>query len=306
MIKYLFFIFSFLIACVGHAQHLPIYSQYVLNPLVLNPAQAGTAQGLRMVAHYRKQWIGFDPDEDITPSTLTIAFDTPFKNKTSAMGTVLTVDKFAVTTITDQLFIFSQKVNLTHKVNLTLGLQVGYSYIRNDYAKLNKSEDPAFGNNFSTLFSPKLGAGVLLNISNFYVSISLPQNFLTKQKDTLGNRNAIYSKLIYTQLGIKFKLNDEFQLRPNVLWRYINYSNVGSIDLNLMADWRKVFSVGLSYRYQNSLVALAEFNVNQLTIGYAYDYNISQLSKVSSGSHEILLKYVFRYGINAVNSKTFK
>lgn len=306
MSKYLFFILFFLIAYESLSQHLPMYSQYMLNPLVLNPAQAGSAQGLRMLAHYRKQWIGFDPDEDITPSTLTIAFDTPFKNKTSSIGTILTVDKFAITTSTDQLFIFSQKVNLSHQINLTLGLQAGYSYIRNDYARLNKAEDPAFANNFNTIFSTKLGAGILLNISKLYLSISLPQNFLTKQKDTLGNRDGVYSKLIYSQIGIKLKLNEELHLRPNILWRYINYSNAGSVDLNLMADWRKVFSAGLSYRHQNSLIALVEFNVKELTIGYAYDYNINQLSKVSSGSHEILLKYVFRYGINAVNSKTFK
>ena len=53
--------------CVS--QQDALYSQYMFNPLVLNPAVAGTAEGVSMVLLSRSQWLGFEG----APSTQTFS-----------------------------------------------------------------------------------------------------------------------------------------------------------------------------------------------------------------------------------------
>jgi len=53
--------FTFLLASISvFSQQDPLYSQYMLNPLVINPAYAGLNNNLNIMAGYRTQWTGFD------------------------------------------------------------------------------------------------------------------------------------------------------------------------------------------------------------------------------------------------------
>ncbi|MCF1423280.1 PorP/SprF family type IX secretion system membrane protein, partial [Mangrovimonas futianensis] len=50
-----------LIGMVGaHAQQDPQYTQYMYNMNVMNPAYAGSFEGLSLGALYRSQWVGVD------------------------------------------------------------------------------------------------------------------------------------------------------------------------------------------------------------------------------------------------------
>jgi type IX secretion system PorP/SprF family membrane protein len=42
------------------AQQDPLYSQYVLNPLLINPAYSGMTKDLNASVTFRRQWVGFD------------------------------------------------------------------------------------------------------------------------------------------------------------------------------------------------------------------------------------------------------
>ena len=50
--------FSFLLT-FAHAQNEPIYSQYMFNPLIINPAYAGVHDMASVYGVYRNQWTGF-------------------------------------------------------------------------------------------------------------------------------------------------------------------------------------------------------------------------------------------------------
>ena len=55
-------------------QLAPVTSQYVLNPLSINPAYAGNREALNIALFYRRQWTGISG----APETLTFAADAPF------------------------------------------------------------------------------------------------------------------------------------------------------------------------------------------------------------------------------------
>lgn len=285
------------------AQHQPILSQYMLNPIILNPAHTGSKGGLSTAIQYRRQWIGFS-DENVTPNTLVFSLDSPLRNKKFAIGTIGVVDRFALTNNFDQLLLFSYRLFVTSSASLTLGLQAGYLYSRTDYSALEMNDDGAFNDSYSTFMLPKSGAGAMLNISKFYIGFSIPQIYFYTPKNSLGKKSIVNSNIAYLNLGYLFVVSDNFHIRPSFLYRYLDYIQAKNFDINAMVEWKKTFSIGFSYRNNNALIALAEFRLNQFSIGYAYDHSLTKIG--TNGSHEILLKYIFRYGIKALDTKTFQ
>ena len=82
IIKTLFFL---LIPLSVFGQITPITGQYVLNPLTINPAFAGSRGALNIAALYRKQWTGIEG----TPKTLTFSIDAPFSNRKIGLGLII-------------------------------------------------------------------------------------------------------------------------------------------------------------------------------------------------------------------------
>jgi type IX secretion system PorP/SprF family membrane protein len=101
-------------------QLAPVTSQYVLNPLSINPAYAGNRGALNIAAFYRRQWTGIAG----APETMTLSADAPFLDSKLGLGFIITNDKIGVTKETHFLTNYSYKINMD-KGNLSLGLGAG-------------------------------------------------------------------------------------------------------------------------------------------------------------------------------------
>lgn len=64
-----------------------------------------------------------------------------------------------------------------------------------------------------------------------------------------------------------------------------------SADLNVRAIYDDVFWGGVTFRPSDAIGLMAGIELNGLMIGYSYDITANQLSTISRGSHEILMKY---------------
>jgi type IX secretion system PorP/SprF family membrane protein len=67
----------------------PVSNQYVLNPLIINPAYAGNRGALNIAAFYRRQWVGISG----SPETMTLAADAPFLDAKLGLGLIIANDK---------------------------------------------------------------------------------------------------------------------------------------------------------------------------------------------------------------------
>ena len=74
-------------------QMTPYTSQYVLNPLTINPAYAGSRGLLNFAAFYRKQWVGVKG----SPETMSFFVDAPFADDKMGLGINVTNDRIGVT-----------------------------------------------------------------------------------------------------------------------------------------------------------------------------------------------------------------
>lgn len=77
-------------------------------------------------------------------------------------------------------------------------------------------------------------------------------------------------------------------------------------DINLHFSLFDRLWTGLSYQSNRSVSALLQFAVNnQFRVGYTYDFDFGRLGRYSNGSHEVMLRYEFRYKVDVVNPLIF-
>ena len=106
------------------------------------------------------------------------------------------------------------------------------------------------------------------------------------------------------EAGLSFEVN-KVKIKPSILSRYLP-SSTFQMDLNCLVDVNNFVGVGVSYRTKDAIVGLLQFHASdQLILGYAYDHSISKLQQYNNGSHEIFLRYDFRYNVKTFDPRFF-
>jgi len=295
----------FWISLTAYSQHFPVYSQYVLNGLVINPAYAGCREVLSASVMYRNQWVGFEG----APVTATLSAHMPLRNKAIALGLVLINEKIGFTNNVSCFGEYAYRIRIG-KGKLSLGFKGGFEMLKDDQSQIStQNPDNVFNNNVG-YFLPNFGFGAFYYSPKFFFGVSVPK-FLSYREASKGkgfepyNNPDNYNFLVTT--GKVFRINDNFKIKPSTLLRYqINSSFQYDLNCNVILFKGDLLWVGISYRAKEAIVGLLEYQINpQMRIGYSYDYSLGPLSKYNSGSHEILFRYEFRYKINAVNPRYF-
>ncbi len=272
---------------VSQAQQNPHYTQYMYNMNVVNPAYMIDEPGLIEVGTlYRSQWVGIEG----APKTGNVFANIPLNDKielsvsylNDRIGDVVNQDLFNID--------FAYRINLTDDLNLSFGLKAGIDNLRFDFSGTNVSSDDLFQNTSKTVLN--IGAGAFLFKEEFYVGLSSP-NLIPSDLDI--NNDVLYQNAIHVFLigGYVFTLNDDFKLKPSTVVKMVSGAPL-SFDISANAMYVDRFELGVSYRYQDAVTALAGFKITpELRIGYAYDFNTSALNDFNSGSHEFMLTYRF-------------
>jgi type IX secretion system PorP/SprF family membrane protein len=94
----------------------------------------------------------------------------------------------------------------------------------------------------------------------------------------------------------------ELKFRPSFLIKYTANAPV-QYDINFNTLISDIIWLGVSYRSEDAVVAIVEYQVNKMfRVGYSYDYTLSEIRNYSSGSHELILGLDF--GMNVKKVKT--
>jgi len=78
-----------LLAAPLFAQQDPLYSQYMLNPLLINPSYAGLNNNFNAMVGYRMQWTGLEGQ----PHTLNASAHTSLVNNKIGLGILFVNDR---------------------------------------------------------------------------------------------------------------------------------------------------------------------------------------------------------------------
>lgn len=288
---------------ISNAQQEPGYTQYMYNTMTVNSAYAGSTGSLDAILLHRSQWIGVDG----APQTQAFNIHSPLRNENVGLGLSIVHDKLGPSS---ELYFdgnFSYTIALSQNTKLAFGLKAGIRSMNVDWTKgrYHNPIDVLLNNNINNKINPSLGAGLFLHTEKWYLGVSVPNFMKYKYYDDI--QESVVSNMLHYYLmgGYVFDLSDNLKFKPAFLVRYVNGGSLmGEVSANFLIQEK--FTIGASYRWDDSVSALAGFQVtDSFFIGYAYDYSTSALNKYNDGSHEFILRYQLQKKSNQIKSPRF-
>ena len=286
-----------------HAQQAIQFSQYFSNHLIINPAYAGAEDALSMTLVHRNQWTGVEG----APKTTNLSGHTLFRNEHTGIGMNLFVDKINIHSNLSFNGVYSYRIRTGDNSYLSLGLSAGLNHQKSDYtALLGTIYDPndpgiRFEELSATVF--QVGTGAYFMSPRVEVGLSAPVLYSSEPpsgSDIPESPNTVPHYFIFTK--VKIPVSQSVEFRPGFLIKSKRDWPL-SYDINMEAIYRDVLMLALSYRSQETLSTIVQFKVlPQMTFGYAYDIPLSDIQRRNFNSHELMLKYVFKYKDYQVSS----
>ncbi|NVO01349.1 MAG: type IX secretion system membrane protein PorP/SprF [Bacteroidetes bacterium] len=261
-------------------------SQFTFNELSFNPANAASTPNIVVSLSAREQWAGFKE----APST---QFLNAYTNIDGIGGIGLSVinDKLGYEKSLGVHVVYARKFPLSDKNSFSLGAGLGFMNKSIDYDKLVFEQ----GNDQTALASQKselksdFSFGASLDLAAFHFSLSSTHLTQSLNKSTFYKTPRHY--YIFTKYTIK--ASDRIDVAPSVFVKSSEFINQYEVNTNVFLD--KKYWLGVSYRFDESAVALVGFTINnQFQVGYSYDFNLGPIKTYSNGSHEIMVLAKFK------------
>lgn len=308
MRKIIILLFCLLSANV-YSQQVPLYSQYMVNKFLLNPAATSYEGDAVINLNSRNQWVGYDgaPNTQMITSEFRLN-ELLTKNKrqgkyafsgrksrgmgqgNTALGGGLFTDNNGRIRNTGFCIAYAYHIPFRYfqiSMGLTfVGSQTGINVTPED---LVNGGDPLIAGK-RNFFSPDFNVGLFLTSKKYYFGVSAIRLFEGYFK--LGyenNENFRMLRQYYVMGGYKFDVNSSLKVEPSLLFSS-NANAQLTLDANVKVHLLDLYWVGVSYRTTGAAVIMIGGNIDRYHFGYAFDYlftNISQVSK--NGSHELVL-----------------
>lgn len=280
-------ILSLLVSVALFAQE-PLFTQYYVNDMILNPAISGSKTYNPVTIQTKQQWLGFEG----APLSSNISYHGALDDR-SAIGGYFMLDREYPFTRAQLQLNYAYHVPLDYdKINISFGLgaKVKYYNIDFDIEDLPPAPDEALSSRAYNKTVTDASSGVYLYGHNFYAGFSVSNMFQKSFKSAVQESpyaNSEYRNY-YGMGAYRFGIiNNDWHLEPSFLIRKTEYQ-ASIIDLTTRIFYLDNSWTGLTYRNNSTAVFLLGFVVNNLHISYSYDYSFSgELTQSTLGTHEL-------------------
>ncbi len=297
--KKLLIILFVCVSCLSSGQHLFNTSQVYLNRNVLNPAFVGADNFFSSSVWYRNQWAGIKG----APETFHVQINGPLMNEKAGIGLVYTNDRVGVSTRNTVMAQYSYRVKLKEGQWLRGGISGGFMQWAQNWTKIQTNDpDASFANDIDRIWSPELYMGFGYETKKVEAGIAAPLLYTTSIAGSGGIGSSYQHYLVYGKYNVEMRQG--WTMDPLVVVKYMKASGA-QMDLNVRFTAPQEFFFGAGYRTGESVGLFfgTRFADNWQ---FAYQYDIlTRLYKYASGSHELGLKYNFRYKIRAQDPRMF-
>jgi type IX secretion system PorP/SprF family membrane protein len=294
----------FIIACLSsftttlQAQQLYQFSQYMVRPVLFNPAAAGYNEAVCIYGAGRNQWMGYQDQagEKVNPVDYIAGTTAPLYAINSGIGFQFNSGKLGYQSRTDFRLDYAYKIEIKEEQMLSVGVYGQLSMINLDLDKLVPLDvtDPLLlkpGKQMDMI--PEAGFGVFYSSSNrWFAGLSLMN--LLGSKAILGNLEINDQMTFVAQGQYKFKVIDErfkkFDLAPSFLVKS-NFTST-QVELDMLGYLNDKFWFGTGYRLQDGVKLLGGAQIADFAIGLSYDVTTGKVNEATkSGSAELHLSY---------------
>jgi type IX secretion system PorP/SprF family membrane protein len=293
------------------AQQMPLYSDYIMNGFVINPAVAGSDGFTTVGLAARDHMLGFDN----SPKTNVLSFQTRllhqnykihksnfFGNKSVSkrsgrvgIGAQLFTDNNGYMERTGGQFTYAYHINM-EKSQLSFGLALTtfQFHIALEKLKFRDSEpitntDQSFANQ---ILAPDLSAGTYLLTSNSFLGLSIANLFQSRIK--IGSESYDYRlyRHYFLMGGKRFNAESEFAFEPSFLLKGTE-KMIFQADLQMRAYYMQDYYFGLLYRTGSAVGFILGAKWNRIHFCYSFDYSLNTIGKYSFGAHELNIAIKF-------------
>lgn len=307
-----FILLLFLVLTRVDAQQLPIYSQYLYNKFLINPAVAGSDGYTSVNLTAREQWVGYSG----APRTFSFSAQTRLLKKSYILKeSKLRREVFRPKTdgrVGFGGYVFSDKNGLIQRT----GFQLSYAYhlwIQNStqfsmglaftgyHYKINEKEinfedpnEPWLNNNLRRgMFVPDATFGAYLLNAKYTFGFSADQLFEASGR-IAGNayKDFRMNRHYYMFGSYDFVPDRNVTIQPSFLLMMSDQLKPEA-DLGVTYIYDQDFWAGLAYRTSGAVIATLGVKYERTFIGYAFDFTMQEIQKVTYGTHEITLAVKF-------------
>ncbi len=285
------------------AQQVPIYTQYIFNNFLFNPAIAGTHNYYQIRSNTRVQWVGMTDH----PLTNTLSAYGPHKSQDMGFGGYVYSDATGPTTRTGFSGAYAYNMSMTEDIRVSFGAALGLLQFKQDMSQVElwNNDDPLADNVYSN-FVPTASIGAYMYSYNFHVGLSTKQllnNKLKREELNLDNgEEAGISRLkthLYLTAGYKYFFSRDHAIEPTIIFKKGFVPAPFQMDLTPKYIYKNMVWGALSFRTSfsavQSLSILAGYiHEKQFYFGYSYDIGVAKdIRYFNSGSHELTIGYRF-------------
>ncbi len=303
-----------------------MYTKYMFNNLVYNPAYAGSKGYMSMSLLHRSQWLGVDGGPFAQTFTLHAPLDIYDR---VAYGLTIVNQHIGVHRSTGANVAYAYRIRMgggENQTTLSVGFNGGMTYWRADMRNIDVFDvnDEAFAEERPKFWIPTVGFGVFLYSKYFFAGFSSPnmiESDLRRGESVTTDQYARVTRHYYWTAGGAIPLKgDDIVLRPMILFKnagllskmkneddpFRNYGSPTEFDVDISIFLRQALWIGSAFRsaiqkfdgsssFDSVDLWAAYYLRNGMSIGVAYDYTLTELQKPARASFEVMLGYDFAY-----------
>lgn len=292
VIKVFLILFVLTIGNISLAQNNTNFTQFFVNPYMLNPSFAG-ADGQKVLSlAYRKQWLGFSE----SPSAINASFHSPAKAGLN-FGFLLNNETRGLLSHTGFMGSVAYELDFGDHRYVRFGLSTGAAMNKIDLAKFDDDlvTDPALANALDNNFTLLGNAGVSFHLKNTHLGFVLPSlfapTFISTKSFTVEEVKPLQALIIHASNRFYFS-NYKHLFEPYLVYR-INSGLPSQLEAAAVVHLNHAIWFGTSYKQDFGISALGGFKLNKLlAIGTSFSFNNMSVSDVYSPSFELQMSYL--------------
>jgi type IX secretion system PorP/SprF family membrane protein len=320
MKRLIFSISMLLLGQMISAQQLPIYSQYLYNKFLINPAHAGSDGYTSYNITAREQWVGYSgaprtyslswqtrilkSDYSIQKSRQNKNFFRPKSDGKVGLGAYIFSDKNGLVHRTGFQMTYSYHMWVKDQTQLSLGLAAnGYYFtVDVDQGSFIDPNEPLLNNNLRRgVFVPNIDFGVYLLNPHYDLGLSAQQIIGSAVIiGDLGGREYRMYRHFYGFGSYNFQTGLKTVIQPSLLLKMSELDLIPQADIGATYIYDQHLWTGITYRTSGAIIANIMFRVippgldrGAMFFGYAFDFTANKIQSVTYGTHEFTLALKF-------------
>ena len=279
-----------------YAQQSVQYTQFTFNDYGLNPAIAGSSNGLMFLAGRRTQWRGFElaPETNFVNITKAIG-KKGYRHYWHGVGAYVEQDKMGVFTTQVMYLSYAIHFKLSPQFRFSLGVAAGMKKVALSNLVFDMN-DPTFSMDNRSVKVPDVIPGFYLYSKKFTLSVAMHnvyKNTLSFGGKELGTGNGVsLLPTAYVTVTRKFISGDYNFVSVPAINLQTDFRGIPSANINFMTYYKKRIGLGVNYRIHDSFSAILQVRVwKNLVVGYAFDFTISRFRVAKANSDEIMMGF---------------